>query len=62
MLRLARRKIEAKHVENVAETGEYVLAETLLRIVREDGSKRGCNQQRARLMRALRSGNKQVLR
>ena len=37
MLRLARRKIEEKHVENVAETGEYVLAETLLRIVREDG-------------------------
>jgi Zn ribbon nucleic-acid-binding protein len=37
MLRLARRKIEAKHVENVAETGEYVLAETLLRIVQEDG-------------------------
>ncbi|MEM2352376.1 MAG: hypothetical protein QXT26_08230, partial [Thermoproteota archaeon] len=37
MLNLAKKKIEVKHVENVAETGEYVLAETLLRIVQSDG-------------------------
>jgi Zn ribbon nucleic-acid-binding protein len=37
MLTLAKEKIQAKHVENLTETGECILIQTLLKIVSEDG-------------------------